>query len=225
MITLRKVTKIYPSRPSIKALKDINMEVKSGEFVAIFGRSGSGKTTLLNIVGTLTRPTSGEIFLRGNNLSVLNEKELAKLRNSQIGFVFQTFYILPDRTALENVSLPLRLADRHFDEEERKNKAKKALEAVGLKDRADDFPSTLSGGQIQRVAIARALVMNPPLLLADEPTGNLDTETAKEIITTFKKLHKERKITLLVATHDELIAESADRVIEIETGEIREKKS
>lgn len=224
MITLRNVTKIYSARPAMKALDNINMEVKRGEFVAVFGRSGSGKTTLLNIIGTLTKPTSGEIFVNGKNLSSLSEKELAKFRNQGIGFVFQTFHILPNRTAIENVSLPLRISDEHFDKAEIEDKAMNALDAVGLKDKAFDFPHTLSGGQIQRVAIARALVMNPPLLLADEPTGNLDVQTSKEIILTFKKLHEEKKITLMVATHDELIAESANRVVEIEAGRIKESQ-
>lgn len=222
MIALRKVTKIYPTRPSYKALNNIDMDIKKGDFVAIFGKSGSGKTTLLNIVGTLTRPTSGEVFVNGKNLISLNERELAKFRNREIGFIFQTFHILPDRTAIENVALPLRLADQNFRKAEIINKAMEALNSVGLKERAYDFPKALSGGQIQRIAIARALVTNPPLLLADEPTGNLDSETSKEIIGTFKKLHEERKITLLVATHDELIAKNADKVVEIDAGEIKD---
>lgn len=224
MITLRNVTKIYSARPALKALDNINMEVKRGEFVAVFGRSGSGKTTLLNIIGTLTHPTSGEIFVNGKNLSSLSEKELAKFRNQEVGFVFQTFHILPSRTAIENVSLPLRISDEHFDKAEIEDKAINALDAVGLKDKAFDFPHTLSGGQIQRVAIARALVMNPLLLIADEPTGNLDAQTSREIVLTFKKLHEEKKITLMVATHDELIAESADRVVKIEAGRIKENQ-
>lgn len=220
MISLKGIEKIFPSVPPHVALQGVDLEVSRGEFLAIFGRSGSGKTTLLNIVGALSGPTSGTVSVDGMDLSHMTELKRAGFRNLKIGFVFQSFHLLPDRTALENVLLPARLASQPVPDSVQRARA--SLEKVGLIDRADSYPSALSGGQLQRVAIARALMMKPILLLADEPTGNLDLETSKEIIDLFKLLHKDENLTLLVVTHDTLIADNADRILKLEQGRIVE---
>lgn len=223
MIQLEAVDKLYPSNPPRVALRGVDLRVKRGEFVAVIGRSGSGKTTLLNLIGALSRPTLGTISLDGVNIAGISERERAALRNGRIGYVFQAFHILPDRTALENVILPALLAPHKIPDA--KDRALAALERVGLGDRADSYPSSLSGGQLQRVAIARALMMKPVILLADEPTGNLDSETSLEIVDLFKCLHKEESLTLLVVTHEELVARAADRVLHIDAGKIVERSS
>ncbi|MBI4446038.1 MAG: ABC transporter ATP-binding protein [Acidobacteria bacterium] len=199
----------------IQALRGITLEILANEYVAIMGPSGSGKSTLMNIVGCLDTPTRGEYHLAGRNVSALSDNELAKIRNREIGFVFQTFHLLPRATALHNVELPLVYAG--ITSPERKARARAALEQVELGDRLDHRPSQLSGGQRQRVAIARALVNHPSLLLADEPTGNLDTQTGREIMNLFAQLH-ERGNTVILVTHEQEIAAHAHRIISLRDG-------
>mgnify|MGYP001435697252 CR=1 FL=1 len=199
----------------IKALKNVSFTVKKNDFVALMGASGSGKSTLMNLIGCLDTPTAGSYILNGTNVKDMNEKDLANVRNKEIGFVFQTFNLLPRYTALENVMLPLIYAG--IKKEERKLMAKKALKDVGLYDRMMHKPNELSGGQRQRVAIARALINSPSIILADEPTGNLDSETSIEIMKLFQEIHKKGN-TLIVVTHEEDIASYAQRVIKLKDG-------
>jgi len=201
----------------VKALRGISTEIRKNEFVALMGASGSGKSTLMNLVGCLDTPTSGQYFLSGKDVSKLNDNELAEIRNKEIGFIFQTFNLLPRSTALDNVMLPLVYAG--FAKAERIAKATKALESVGLADRMNHKPNELSGGQRQRVATARALVNNPALILADEPTGNLDSKTSDEIMTLLVDIHKAGN-TIIVVTHEESIARYAHRIIRLIDGRI-----
>jgi putative ABC transport system ATP-binding protein len=216
MIELKKVSKTYrKDAEEVRALSDVSMEVKAGEFVAVVGPSGSGKSTLMNVVGLLDRPDSGEYHLDGGAVAEFSSDELARLRNEKIGFVFQTFHLLPKTTALENVELPLIYSSR----EDISGMGAQALEMVGLKDRAKHLPSELSGGQQQRVAIARALVNDPEMILADEPTGNLDSKAGLEIMAIFQELNRLGKTVVLI-THDSAIATMAKRVVEIVDGTI-----
>ena len=201
----------------VPVLKDVNLQVEEGEYVAIMGPSGSGKTTLMNIIGCLDRPTSGAFELAGTNILTLKDKELSNVRLNSIGFVFQSFHLMPKETALENVSLPLSYAG--VKKKERKERALKALTRVGLEDRATFMPTQLSGGQKQRVAIARAMVNNPKILLADEPTGALDSKSGAKIMYLFQKLNDEG-VTIVMITHDSNIASHAKKVYNIIDGEI-----
>ena len=206
---------------SVEALKGIDLNVQPGEFIAIMGPSGSGKTTLMNIIGCLDTPTSGNYLLNNQEVSTLLDDDLAMIRNKEIGFVFQSFHLLARSSALDNVMLPLKYAG------EKKTKAieraKKALSDVGLEDRMDHSPSELSGGQQQRVAIARALVNSPSILFADEPTGNLDSQTGTDVMNLFKKLHQNGQ-TIIIITHEKEIANQAERVITIRDGLIETDK-
>jgi len=217
MIKIQNISKIYSKNNSVevKAVQNVSLEIMQGEFVAIMGASGSGKSTLMNIIGCLDRPTSGEYFLDGENVSRLSDDELARIRNRKIGFVFQQFHLLPRTSALENVELPLLYSERSNITK----LARQALDVVDLADRIHHYPGELSGGQQQRVAIARALVNNPELLLADEPTGNLDSRSGLEAISVFQQLNAEGK-TIVLVTHAQEIAEHAKRIVRIKDGKI-----
>ena len=219
LISLSKVTKTYKLGDDVEvsALRGVDLNIKEGEFVAIIGPSGSGKSTLMHMIGILDQPTTGTVELEGKNISKLTEEKLAELRNKHIGFVFQAFNLLPRTSALENVELPLIYSGDSASE--RKQKGEESLNMVGLRERMDHTPSQLSGGQQQRVAIARALVTKPSLILADEPTGNLDSKAGDEIITLRKDLNKEGN-TIVLVTHEREIAERAKRIVEIKDGQI-----
>ncbi|KAB2918955.1 MAG: ABC transporter ATP-binding protein [Bacteroidetes bacterium] len=197
------------------ALKDVNIEIFKGEYVALMGPSGSGKSTLMNVLGALDTPTSGTYMLNGKDVSSMGDNELADIRNQEIGFVFQTFNLLPRLSSLENVALPLIYAG--IKKEERLERAMEVLKSVGLGDRVNHRPNELSGGQRQRVAVARALVNRPSIILADEPTGNLDTKTSVEIMQLFEDLHKQGN-TIIVVTHEEDIAQRAKRIVRLRDG-------
>jgi len=203
----------------VHALRGISLEIKQGEFVAIMGTSGSGKSTTMNIIGCLDRPTKGTYILDGHDVSVMSKDERADIRNRKLGFVFQGFNLLSRTSAVENVELPMLYAG--IDGAERKRRAMEALASVGLAGREMNHPNQLSGGQQQRVAIARSLVNQPALILADEPTGNLDSRTSVEVMEIFQRLNRERGITLILVTHETDIAEYADRVIVFKDGKIR----
>jgi len=218
LLELKDVSKIFQlDGVEVKALQNISFEVKRGEFLAIMGPSGSGKSTLMYLMGCLDSPTSGKISLEGKDISGLSEQELAKIRNKKIGFVFQMFNLLPRTSALANVELPLIYSG--LTKKEREIKARQALSYLGLKERLTHFPSQLSGGEQQRVAIARALVTSPAMILADEPTGNVDFQSAREIMKIFKELNKEGN-TIVVVTHDKQVAKYAKKIIKIHDGRI-----
>jgi putative ABC transport system ATP-binding protein len=221
IIEIIEITKVYGmGAVKVKALNEVNLTIRRGEFVAVMGPSGSGKSTLMNILGCLDRPTSGQYFLAGEDVSNLDKTRLAIIRNKRIGFIFQSYNLLPQTSALENVILPL-LYNRNGKESdaEQAEKALAALEAVGLADRVNHKPQELSGGQMQRVAIARALVNDPVLILADEPTGNLDTRSGVEIMTLMADLHCQGS-TIVMVTHDDDIAAYAERIIRLRDGQI-----
>ncbi|MDH4240512.1 MAG: ABC transporter ATP-binding protein [Phycisphaerae bacterium] len=222
MIELADIDKTYGvGDVTTQVLKGISFCVEKGEYVAIMGASGTGKTTLMNLVGLLDKPTAGQYRLEDNDVVTLDDEALSHLRNRKIGFVFQQFHLLDRANALRNVMLPLIYADRYPEDAE--DRAKKALEAVGLADRMHYNPNKLSGGQQQRVAIARALINDPAIILADEPTGNLDSKSGIEILAIFKRLHKQGRI-IIVITHDNNVAEHADRIIVLKDGQIAEDK-
>lgn len=218
LIQIEDLCKIYnPGENEVRALDHVSLTVNTGEYVAIIGQSGSGKSTLMNMLGCLDVPSSGEYILNGQNVSRLTDDELSDIRNQEIGFIFQGFNLIPSFTAVENVELPLLY--RGIGKRERHELAVKALEKVGLSRRMGHKPSEMSGGQQQRVAIARAIAQAPPVILADEPTGNLDSGSSKEIIGILKDLHKEGRTVILI-THDNEIAAQAKRVIRIKDGKI-----
>jgi len=219
VIQLIGIEKIYDTGSvRVHALRNVNLEIQPGEFVAIMGTSGSGKSTLMNILGCLDRPTSGKYLLEGVDISQLDKDQSADVRNRKLGFVFQGFNLLRRTTALENVELPLIYAG--VPAAERVRRSRVALSIVGLAYREDNHPSQLSGGQQQRVAIARALVNNPSMLLADEPTGNLDTRTSLDVMSVFQRLNRESGITIVVVTHEPDIAAFADRVVMVRDGRV-----
>jgi putative ABC transport system ATP-binding protein len=218
MITLQHLNKTYiMGSETIEALKDVSLNIKKNEYVALMGPSGSGKSTLMNLLGCLDSPSNGKYFLNDIEVSTMDDAELAEVRNKQIGFVFQTFNLLPRLSALENVALPLVYAG--YSKAERLDKARQVLEAVGLKERMMHKPNELSGGQRQRVAVARALVNNPAIILADEPTGNLDSKTSYEIMELFEQIHKAGNTVILV-THEPDIAKHAHRIVRMRDGNI-----
>jgi putative ABC transport system ATP-binding protein len=222
VVELRKVVKDYRlGQTFFRALRGVDLAVKDGEFLAITGPSGSGKSTLLHLMGALHRPTEGQVLFEGMDLTSLSPDELARLRNTKIGFVFQQFYLLSRITAWENVALPLAYA--RVRPGERRERALAALARVGLLEFAQHRPNQLSGGQQQRVALARALVHNPKLLLADEPTGNLDTQAGREVLELFHSLHKEGR-TMVIVTHEPEIASSAERIVVLRDGLIQEER-
>lgn len=222
MIRLENLVKVYSTgKIEFEALKDVNIEVKKGEYMAIVGPSGSGKSTLMNILGCLDRPTKGKYFLKDVDVSSLNDDELARIRNREIGFVFQAFNLLPRLSALENVELPLIYAGISYSK--RIKMAKEALDKVGLSDRLHHKPNELSGGQKQRVAIARAIVLNPSIIMADEPTGNLDTQSSVEVMKIFQSLNDDGA-TIIMVTHERDIAQHTKREVRIRDGRIVEDK-
>lgn len=218
MLRIEEISKVfYTGGNELYALREVSLTVNSGEFVAIMGSSGSGKSTFMNILGCLDRPTSGHYYLDGIDVTSLDENQLSRVRNQKIGFVFQSFNLLPRATALRNVELPMLYAG--ISRNERKNRAVDALTQVGLQNRLEHKPNQLSGGQKQRVAIARALVNRPAILLADEPTGNLDSGSSLEIMAIFQKLHQQG-VTILLVTHEPDIAQYAERIVTFKDGKV-----
>jgi ABC-type lipoprotein export system ATPase subunit len=221
LIRLDDVYKTYHvGELDVPVLRGVSMEVKRGELIALVGASGSGKTTLMNILGCLDRPTSGRYWLDGEEVSSFSADQRAVVRNKKIGFVFQNFNLLPRSSALEQVMMPLSYTFENISEKECRRRAEELLKLVGLEDRMDHEPSQLSGGQQQRVAIARALINHPPLLFADEPTGNLDSHTTEDVLKMFEELNEREKITIIIVTHDANVAHHAKRVIRMKDGVI-----
>jgi len=219
ILSARGLKKTYAfGKRTLEVLRGVDLEISRGDFIALRGASGTGKSTLLHLIGGLDLPNAGEIYFAGQSLAKFSESELTHFRNRRVGFIFQAYHLLPELYALENVCLPARVARISAAQAERRGR--ELLARVGLKDRADHKPSELSGGEQQRVAIARALINEPELLLADEPTGNLDSKTGGEIIELLKNLCAEKQMTLVIATHDAKVAASAPRVIELADGRI-----
>lgn len=221
LIEIQEMYKIYnPGEDEVRALDGVSLEISQGEFVAIIGHSGSGKSTLMNMLGCLDTPTTGKYYLNGKDISQMTDNELSDIRNREIGFIFQGFNLIANLDALGNVELPL--IYRGISKRERRQVSKEALEMVGLKKRMKHKPAEMSGGQQQRVAVARAIAAKPPIILADEPTGNLDSHSTAEILNILKKLHEAGK-TVIMITHDPDIAEQAERIIRIKDGKIEEE--
>ena len=223
IIKIEDITKNFGKKDNItKVLKGISFEIKEGEFVAIIGKSGSGKSTLMNILGALDTPTSGRYFLDGKDISTMKDKQLATIRQKKIGFVFQSFNLLNGVSVLKNVMMPL-IYNNEVPTSQRRSFAMAALEDVGFDmERINNKPNQISGGQMQRVAIARSLINNPSMILADEPTGNLDSKTEEIVLNTFDELNKKQGVTIVIITHDDSVASHADRVIKIQDGEVIE---
>ena len=219
ILELKNINKIYGEKIKTQVLYDINPDFQESSFNSIIGASGSGKSTLMNIIGTLDKATSGDVLIDGNNITNFNKEQLAVLRNETIGFIFQFHYLLPEFTVLENVLMPYRIKNSKVSTEALK-RAKDLIEIVGLKKVINNRATDLSGGQQQRAAIARALINSPRIILGDEPTGNLDSETTEIVYNLLREINKEFKSTFIVITHDKKIAEKADRIIEIKDGEI-----
>jgi ABC-type lipoprotein export system ATPase subunit len=219
LIVLKDICKTYYlGEVDVPVLKGVSLTVRPGEMVALMGHSGSGKTTLMNLLGCLDRPTAGHYWLEGREVSGLTPEQRADVRNRKIGFVFQSFNLLPRTSALENVTMPLDYSHQPLDEAEAKERGKRLLELVGLGHRMDHHPQQMSGGQQQRVAIARALVNRPALLLADEPTGNLDSTTTEEILQTFQKLNNDEGITIVIVTHEHDVGAHCKRIVRMRDG-------
>ncbi len=217
MISLKDINKIYTtSTVETTALNNINLEIKKGEFLSIMGPSGCGKSTLLNIMGLLDAPSSGAVEIAGQVINNYNNRSIAKFRNENLGFIFQSFHLIPDLSVIDNVELPLLY--RKTSAAERKRRSAQALESVGLKNRTNHFPSQLSGGQKQRVAIARAIVGNPAIILADEPTGNLDSQMGNEVMQILMDLNTQEETTIVMVTHDESMAKKTNRLVRLYDG-------
>lgn len=224
IIELKNVWKTYKMGDNnVHALQGIDLKVEHGEFIAIQGPSGSGKSTAMNLVGCLDTPTRGDVFLDGHNISSLSESDLAQIRGQKIGFIFQKFNLIDSLTALENVTLPMTF--QGIPEQERLERGEKLLKQFGLGERMDHKPNQLSGGQQQRVAIARALAIDPPVILADEPTGNLDSKTGKEVMEFLRELHKHHNKTIVLVTHDDVLATRADKIAFLKDGKIINTKN
>jgi len=218
MVEVRNISKRYEGRRTVEALRNVSFRVGKGEMVATMGPSGSGKSTLLNILGGLDRPSEGSVTIDGREMTGLGDDELTRLRREKIGFIFQFFNLLQTLTALENVALPLHLAG--VPRKEARSAAGEMLDTVGLKERGDHLPDELSGGEQQRVAMARALVLNPPLVLADEPTGNLDSHNGQEVLALFKKLQSQFGTTVIMVTHDSKAAAFCNRILTMQDGRL-----
>lgn len=220
IITLNNINKIYGNTFKTQVLHDINLSFEEGTFNSIIGASGSGKSTLLNIIGTLDRPTSGEVYIDSKRIDTLNKNELAELRNETIGFIFQFHYLLPEFTAMENVLMPYKIKSSKVSKEVIE-RAEELLDLVGLSKIKNNLAVNMSGGQQQRTAIARALMNNPKIILADEPTGNLDSESTETIYNLMRDINKKYNTTFIIITHDERIAKKTDRIIEIKDGKVK----
>jgi putative ABC transport system ATP-binding protein len=222
IVDARDITKVYTmGEVKVHALRGLSVKIKRGEVIGVMGPSGSGKSTLMNILGCLDRPSSGEYYLEGESVAEMTDNQLADIRNQKVGFVFQTFNLLPRATALANVVLPLRYSDNHGDHQAL---AEQALESVGLGDRMHHRPNELSGGQQQRVAIARAIVNDPAMVMADEPTGNLDTKTGDEVMELLLRLNEELGTTLIIVSHDPEIVSQTERIVFILDGRIEDRE-
>lgn len=219
IIELKNVDKMYTNGVSSQVLFGVNLDIKEGTFNSLVGESGSGKTTLMNIIGTLDEPTKGQVIINGKRTDNMNKNQLAELRNDTIGFIFQFHYLLPEFSAFENVLMPYQIKNNNLDEEIKK-RANNIMDLVGLSDVKNNMATKMSGGQQQRTAIARALINNPKIVLADEPTGNLDSETTENVYSLLKDINKQYGTTFLIVTHDRKIAEKTDRIIEIKDGRI-----
>lgn len=219
VIELKNINKIYGTSVKTQVLHNINLNIEEGSFNSIIGQSGSGKSTMMNIIGTLDQPTSGEVFINGKRTDLMKKNELSELRNQTIGFIFQFHYLLPEFTALENVLMPFRIQDENISKEIR-DRADELMNLVGLEKVKNNLATNMSGGQQQRTAIARALMNNPKIILADEPTGNLDSDSTENIYNLLRDINEKMKTTFLIITHDRKIAEKADRIIEIRDGKI-----
>lgn len=219
IVELKEITKIYGDKVKTQVLHGLNLSIEKGSFNSIIGQSGSGKSTLLNILGTLDRPSGGEIIINGVNTKAMSSNQLAKLRNETLGFIFQFHFLLPEFTALENVLMPYRIMGKKIDDKVME-RANELIDLVGLTKVKNNLATQMSGGQQQRTAIARSLMNNPSIILADEPTGNLDSDTTEQIYDLMRKINKKYNTTFIIITHDQHVAEKTDRIIEVKDGRI-----